>query len=59
MSTSSEPREPGDQEPAEGSRATVDAALESDREPSGGGENGEPNPFEEAAAGVSDHVPDA
>jgi hypothetical protein len=58
MSTSSQPGEPGDQEPAEGSRATVDAALESDHKTKAGDE-GEPNPFEEAAAGVSDHVPDA
>jgi hypothetical protein len=46
-----DPAEPGDQEPAEGSRATVDAAL-ADAED-------QPTPMEEAERGVSDHVPDA
>ena len=46
-----DPAQPGDQEPAEGSRATVDAALSN--------ADDEPTPIEEAERGVSDQVPDA
>jgi hypothetical protein len=45
-------RQPDDQEPAEGSRATVEGALDH-------ADDDGPTPFEEAEAGVSDHVPDA
>jgi hypothetical protein len=49
--------DPRDQEPAEGSRGTVDAALAADENDSGNDDD--LTPFEEAERGVSDRGPDA